>query len=332
MRKLATIEEVQSLEPILDADRIELAKIRGWNVVVQKGLYEVGDQVVYFEIDSMLDIEMPQFQFLAERGVRTDADGFKGHVVKTMRLRGQYSQGLAIPVSEFELSGSSAGDDVTGLLGVRKWEPPIPASLSGQVRGKLPSWVHKTDSERIQNCEYLFPLEDVVATEKVDGSSATYSLHQEEGFHVCSRNLSLYRTDGNTFWNVADRLDIENLLQGYLSDSGTLTVTVQGELFGEGIQSNRLGVKGHRFAAFNFEVDGIPQDIPPEFEAVPKIDSKPPASLSEALEAVDGMMSHINPKRLAEGLVWRLRDNQPFHDGNRTVKAISNKYLLKEKE
>ena len=90
MRKLATIEEVQSLEPIPDADRIELAKIRGWNVVVQKGLHEVGDLVVYFEIDSMLDIEMPQFQFLSDRGVRTDADGFKGHVVKTMRLRGQY--------------------------------------------------------------------------------------------------------------------------------------------------------------------------------------------------------------------------------------------------
>ena len=329
MRKLATIEEVQSLEPIPDADRIELAKIRGWNVVVQKGLYEVGDRVVYFEIDSMLDIEMPQFQFLSERGVRTDADGFKGHVVKTMRLRGQYSQGLAIPISEFDLSGP-VGGDVTDLLGVRKWEPPIPASLSGRVRGRLPSWVHKTDSERIQNCEYLFPLENVVATEKIDGSSATYSLHQEEGFHVCSRNLSLYRTEGNTFWNMADRLDIEKVLHGYLKDSNALTVTVQGELFGEGIQSNRLGVKGHRFAAFNFEVDGIPQDIPSEFEAVPRIDSKPPTSLSEALEGVDGMMSHINPKRLAEGLVWRLRDNQPFPDGNRTVKAISNKYLLKE--
>ncbi len=176
MRKLATIEEVQSLEPIPDADRIELAKIRGWNVVVQKGLYEVGDLVVYFEIDSMLDIEMPQFRFLSERGVRTDADGFKGHVVKTMRLRGQYSQGLAIPISEFDLSGP-VGGDVTDLLGVRKWEPLIPASLSGRVRGRLPSWVHKTDSERIQNCEYLFPLENVVATEKIDGSSATYSLH-----------------------------------------------------------------------------------------------------------------------------------------------------------
>ena len=65
-------------------------------------------------------------------------------------------------------------------------------------------------------------------------------------------------------------------------------------------------------------MDGIPQDIPSEFEAVPRIDSKPPTSLSEALEGVDGMMSHINPKRLAEGLVWRLRDNQPFPDGNRT--------------
>ena len=85
-------------------------------MVVQKGLYEVGDRVVYFEIDSMLDIEMPQFQFLSERGVRTDdADGFKGHVVKTMRLRGQYSQGLAIPISEFDLSGP-VGGDVTDLF------------------------------------------------------------------------------------------------------------------------------------------------------------------------------------------------------------------------
>src|SRR5690606_33815341 len=109
-----TVAVVDSVSPIPDADRIEKARIRGWDVVVRAGEFRAGDLCCYFEIDSMLDVTDPRFEFLAGRGVRTDPDGRSGHVLKTMRMRGQVSQGLALPITEFpELDGSLPGDDVT---------------------------------------------------------------------------------------------------------------------------------------------------------------------------------------------------------------------------
>jgi RNA ligase (TIGR02306 family) len=338
-RKLATIEKIQSLTPIEGADRIELAHIRGWDVVVQKGIYEVGDGVVYFEIDSMVDVTKPQFTFLADRGVRTDFEGRTGHVVKTMRLRGQYSQGLAIPWKEFgdELShlyDRRFGTDVTDMIGVWKWEPPIPASLSGKMRGGMPGWVRKTDAERIQNFEDYLPLnpDEFYCTEKIDGSSATFTLHGDD-FHVCSRNIDLYETEGNTFWEIANRYNIKDVLTAWLADTpGATACTIQGEVYGEGVNGNRLGLKGHHFAAFNFEIDGSVQNLDHLEETlplVPWLDVKAPQTVAEALEAVDGMKSTLSKDRLAEGVVWRRKDGEDIIPGVRTVKAISNKYLLK---
>lgn len=340
-RKLATIEKIESLTPIEGADKIELAKVRGWNVVVQKGLYEEGDYVIYFEIDTMLPEDDERFASFMERGVRTDAEGRKGHVVKTIRLKGQYSQGLVMPWTQFpEISDDdydrSPGVDVTVDVGVWKWEPPIPASLSGKVRGGLPGWVRKTDAERIQNFEDFLPLnpDEFYCTEKLDGSSATFTYHYEDGFHVCSRNLDLEETEGNTFWEIANRYEIADILIGWINDSDATTATVQGELYGEGVNGNRLGLKGHHFAAFNFEIDGNVQNldhISEQLPVVPGLDIPAPQSVSEALEAVDGMKSAVATERLAEGVVWRRKDGQDIIPGIRSVKAISNKYLLKEK-
>lgn len=354
-RKLATIEKIDSLTPIEGADKIELAKVRGWNVVVQKGLYEVGDPVVYFEIDTMLPESDERFESFMARGVRTDSEGRTGHVVKTIRLKGQYSQGLVMPIGEFfEVMSrytvispkceNLIGMDVTEDIGVWKWEPPIPAQLSGKVRGGLPGWVRKTDAERVQNFEDFLPLnpDEFYCTEKIDGSSATFTYHYDEGFHVCSRNLDLEPTDGNTFWEIANRYEIDDILIGWINDSpGAKTATIQGEIYGEGINGNRLGLKGHHFAAFNFEIDGQVQNLDHVAEQVPIVpwlDEDPrfdnlhaPQSVSEALEAVDGMKSTLAKDRLAEGVVWRRKDGEDIIPGVRALKAISNKYLLKEK-
>lgn len=352
-RKLATIEQIASLSPIEGADKIELAKVRGWNVVVQKGLYEVDDRVIYFEIDTMLPEEDERFASFMERGVRTDADGRRGHVVKTIRLRGQYSQGLVMPLQEFSsvLSTTLLGEDVTNDVGVWKWEPPIPANLAGEVRGGFPGWARKTDAERIQNFEEYLPLnpDEFYATEKIDGSSVTFTLNGED-FHVCSRNLDLKPTKGNTFWEMAEKYEIEKTLrymreQWMLAGSTPSIITLQGEIYGEGINGNRLGIKGHHFAAFNLECDGWSFiELRPwtdEYEHLSSWDSFPvvpllaipaPQSVSEALEAVDGMKSTIASDRLAEGVVWRRKDGADIVPGVRCVKAISNKYLLKEKD
>jgi RNA ligase (TIGR02306 family) len=283
-----------------------------------------------------------------ERGVRTDSEGRKGHVVKTIRLKGQYSQGLVMPLGEFsgvlsqeflEDNDSIYGADVTDYVGVWKWEPPIPAQLSGKVRGGLPGWVRKTDAERIQNFEDFLPLnpDDFYCTEKIDGSSATFTL-KDGDFHVCSRNLDLEETEGNTFWEIAKKYKIEYTMRKLLSIHTELDyLTIQGEIYGEGINGNRLGLKGHHFAVFNVElphVSGIFDvfwDVEHHLPFVPKLDILAPQSVSEALSMVDGMKSALAKDRLAEGVVWRRKDGEDIIPGVRAVKAISNKYLLKEK-
>ncbi len=362
-RALATIEKILSLEPIEGADKIELAKVRGWNVVVQKDLYEVGDPVIYFEIDTMLPQDDERFESFMSRGIRTDSEGRTGHVVKTIRLKGQYSQGLVMPIQEFssDLSTTLTGQDVTNDVGVWKWEPPIPAQLSGKVRGGLPGWVRKTDAERIQNFEDFLPLnpDDFYCTEKIDGSSATFTL-KDGDFHVCSRNLDLEETEGNTFWEMAKRYKIREFLESMLEEQTNNTsddyITIQGEIYGEGINGNRLSLKGHYFRAFNFELNGKfvpleyldrsdPVDTDEDLVHIPAVphlgvgsmyyEDGPlipaPQTVSEALEAVDGMKSLLAKDRLSEGVVWRRKDGGDIIPGIRSVKAISNKYLLKEK-
>lgn len=337
-RSLATIETVTHTRPIPDADQIEVVGIRGWEVVSGKGNFTTGDKCCYFEIDSMLDVEDPRFSFLKPRGVRTDASGNQGHVLKTIRLRGTYSQGLALPLSEFpELAELPVRSDVTDILGVLRWEPPVPTSLLGISVGLRPSWVWKTGAERAQNVNHLFPLEgEVVCSEKIDGSSASFGLDSEGVFHVCSHNVDLAESDTNPFWKIAKSLDIETVLRGW-SDMLNLNKTpivAQGELYGEGINGNRLKLKGHRFGLFNVDIGGVPQ--PWTFvrnfglPTVPQLPLKSPQSLEEALGQVDGMKSTLNPGCLAEGVVWRHLDGSPLCN-HRNIKVISNKYLTKEK-
>ncbi len=195
-RALATVEQVVEVRSHDNADALELVGVRGWQVVSKLGEFQRGDTVIYFEIDTMLDVADPRFEFLAPRGVRTDVrDDFAGHVLKTVKLRGEISQGLVLPAADFvaEIGADvEAGTDVTEALGLRKWDPPLPAALSGQAIGQRPAEVPKTDAERIQNFDLAdLPTTGWVASEKVDGASTSYLLERDGSLRVCTRNLEL---------------------------------------------------------------------------------------------------------------------------------------------
>ena len=206
-RHLATIERIADIRSIPDADAIEAAVVRGWTVVVKKGEFAIGDRCVYFEIDSFLPHVGP-FEFLASRGSRI-FDDVRGHVLRTIRLRGVYSQGLVLPLAAFpELTGNDGdgvgedGRDVSDELGVTKYEAPLPASLSGIALGEFPTRLApKTDSERVQNLvtswDHLCTYGSWVATEKIDGSSMTV-INDDGTIRVCSRNLELADVASNT--------------------------------------------------------------------------------------------------------------------------------------
>jgi hypothetical protein len=169
-RKLVTIRTVGALDPIPGADAIEVATVEGWQVVVKKNEVKVGDKVVYFEIDSFLPTGNPAWQFLVDKSGRT-FEGVVGHRLRTVKLRGQVSQGFIIPldavptVVDYIFSLPEETDlrslDLSELLGIKKWEQPLPAELAGQAEGLFPSWMRKTDQERCQNLiAEIFQTED----------------------------------------------------------------------------------------------------------------------------------------------------------------------------
>lgn len=331
MRKLVTIETIAAVHPIPDADAIEAVTVRGWTVVSKKGDFAAGTPCVYFEIDSQLPLTDARFAFLAPRGERTLGDGTKVHVLKTARLRGVYSQGLVLPLADFpELVDRSPDEDLAALLGVEKWEAPVPAGAE-EVIGEFPTALaRKTDAERVQNlvdvfdrlrAEYLW-----VATEKVDGTSATFA-RVEGALRVCGRNWEL-SAERSLHGRMAARLGLaEKLREGDV---------VQGEIYGEGVQGNPLKVRGTHLAVFAFfqERTALPRAEWPSWAldlSVPAVDLVLPHSVEAAVAQVDGMQSVVSPGRLAEGVVWHTSDGRavPELDYRSGFKAISNKYLLK---
>jgi RNA ligase (TIGR02306 family) len=361
MRKLATIRKIVSLTPIPDADRIEVAQIDGWKVVVQKGLHEVGDLVVYFEIDSLLPIK-EEFEFLRKGCYVKNSQEGEGFRLKTIRLRGQVSQGLIIPIRELTndfwldqrtqesvwttVNGEPLveGLDVTDLLDVKKYEKIIPAQLAGQIRGSFPSFIRKTDQERVQNFIGTFMKKyrehKWETTLKLDGSSMTVYFNDGD-FGVCSRNMNLKESEDNSFWQVARKNDIEQRLKNLCAnpnfDIGGLNLAIQGELMGPGVQGNREQLKELDFYVYDVWsidaqrylnswerrnlIDNLGLKHVPVYETVTYGFDDADGFLQYAEYAFDGK-SINHPER--EGLVFKSID-----DPNVSFKAISNKFLLK---
>jgi len=358
-RKLASIRKIKEILPIEGADVIEIAVVDGWKVIAKKDEYKPGDLCIYCEIDSFLPIR-EEFEFLRKSSFKKmgDLEGFR---LRTIKLRGQVSQGLLLPLSvlegpdEMKIGYSQQpwgmqlqlgpwddalvieeGTDVTDLLGIVKYDPPIPAELAGKVKGNFPSFLKKTDEERVQNLgSYYDELglqskHQFYVTEKLDGSSATFYLN-EGSFGVCSRNLELIESEDNTFWKVARNLDIENKLR-----SLGRNLCLQGELIGEGIQGNPYKIKGQTVKFFNvFDIDLQERVKISEFldilgrlelDFVPYIETPfmLPRTVEEMVQYADGK-SKLNSETDREGVVVRSMDNKI------SFKSISNKFLLKEK-
>jgi len=348
MRKLASIRRIAEIKPIDGADSIEAVRVNGWWVVSKKNEFAVDDLCVYFEIDSFLPVR-PEFEFLRKscfRSTKHLGDGFR---LKTIKLRGQVSQGLALPLGSVlhlemiqDLKAINwgmiqEGFDLTEYLDIKKWGAPLSPQLAGKAKGNFPSFIRKTDQERIQNCydDLVKTHRDVLfeATLKLDGSSMTVYLN-DGVFGVCSRNLDLLETEDNTFWKVARKLNLEQSLRSYGRNTA-----LQGELMGPGIQGNREKLPDHDFYLFDvWDIDQqyyIPSWKLPEIaldlyefgsviKTVPYIGSSYPlaVSLEQLIEKSDiKSLNHL----VAEGVVYRAMD------GSTSFKVINNKFLLEEK-
>lgn len=273
MRTLASIQRILKLDPIVNADSLELATVLGWQVVVKKGEFKQGELCVYCEIDSILP-DRPEFEFLRERKFR----------IKTIRLRGQVSQGICFPMTVLGKSpNGTEGEDVTGYLGVTQWEPYQEEQSNQKQTGKIiyPSWIPewlrvfihrfrfvreyyrrnsgqktfpslipKTDETRVQVLQPLldkYKGQTCYYTEKLDGSSIT--IYQINGkFGVCSRKIDLKRDLTDKYWKTVLEHDLEHKVKKVFGDTN---IALQGELIGAGIQGNKYGLRNLDIYFFN---------------------------------------------------------------------------------
>lgn len=338
-RKMATVRKISELRPIEGADAIECAVIGGWSVVVKKDEFQPGDLAVYCEIDSWIPTELAPF--LSKGKEPRVYNGVSGERLKTIRLRGQISQGLLLPIevafpgSDREFWWSQVDIDVSERLGIQKWEPEIPAQLAGVTKGLFPSFIQKTDQERVQNlvqviAETARTHHRFEVTEKLEGSSMTVFMHDGE-FGVCSRNLELKFSESNAFWTAAIKYDIENKLRLI----GLNDIAIQGELIGPGIQGNIYNLTNTEFHVFDVYDIRKGEYLSPQLRRdvvamlqlnhVPVIAADvmlPSDNVQDILAMAEGK-SILNDKQEREGIVFK------SVMGGITFKAISNSYLLK---
>ena len=359
MRQLATIRQIASTRPIQGADRIEVAQVDGWECVVKRGEFQVGERIIYVEVDSIMP-ERPEFEFLRDRKFR----------VRTIKLRGQVSQGLVLPLSILPEGNYTLGQDVTDILGVKKYDPeaqqeallirqpekptsPIAKFLmrfkwyrklftKPKRKGGFPDWIVKTDETRIQNLTTLFDIErrkgtKFSVTEKMDGQSATYFLrklsrHKYE-FGVCSRNVRLGGPDNSSYWAIAKQFDIENVLKQLIGDYET--IVLQGKICGNSIQGNKYHISGYDFFAFNLifpdhkcSTAEIQTMLKPfRIKAVPIVEDgkELPDTIAELVEYSKGN-SVVRKEQKREGVVMRNIQNSI------SFKVINPDFLLAEKD
>lgn len=347
MRVLASIRRVRNIQPIQGADLIVKTQVDGWQCITKKGEFSVGDLGVYFEIDSFLSSEDPRYSFLSKQFINWN--GKFGTRIRTIKLKGELAQGLMLPVSSFpEIQAPFDGMDVTSLLGIEKWEPPIPAQLAGEVIGPFITCVRKTDEERIQNLIDSIPTEiagkTFEQTVKLDGTSMTVfyipkgtQFFSEGNSGVCGRNWQLRETANNTLWNVARRNKMLEILEIFCNQTQN-SLALQGELIGEGIQDNNEKLKGQDFYLFKiwdinrqeYMSDDQRNDVVAKLNAlgavikcVPnlgKITFPSDVTVDSILAMADGP-SLFGENR--EGIVFQRED------GKFSFKAISNWYLQK---
>ena len=394
-RELAYVVKIDGISPIAGADRVELAHVGGWRIMVKKGQFQVGDYAIYFEIDSKVPEKEP-FMFLESKHFKVKTQKyFKGTVI---------SQGLLMALDDFILNSEvpswvqslkfqiSKGVDiehegVTEVIGVtyaveednkrkaasvdkykkmaqrrpnifkkpwakwmmrREWGRKIMFALFGKKKDKKngwPSWVQKTDEERIENLPHYFEdKSEWVATEKVDGTSTTFTMKRRKfgrnEFYICSRNVVFDKPDKecyydtNVYVEMGEKYHMEDVLKKLLEKFPEAEwVTIQGETYGGNIQKRDYSMKEHDFKAFNLKFShrgrvGTVEmtEILSEFN-IPCVDILDehyilPDTIEELRDFVNSEPSRIDGK-MKEGIVFR------SPDGTRSFKCVSPEFLIK---
>jgi len=270
---LAVTYVVERLEPIPNKDRIELVHLRdcGYTTVCEK-IHSVGDLVVFIKYDSIVP-QNELFEFMRETKFRVKAKSFTIRDEEDNVVDKMYSQGIVLPIKavidftakrdcndseidkEFQENLWEEGDDLTQLLEVKKYVPPVMTGAGSSFgvmasKGDFPTHIiSKTDEVNLASGTRALELiqgKAVYITQKIEGSSMTIFWDDErDELMVCSRNNQIGEHETNKFWQAANKYDLRAKLKHFPD------VVIQAECYGEGIQRNHLAIEGVDLAVFN---------------------------------------------------------------------------------
>ena len=337
---LARVVKVTNIEEIEGAELIELAHVLGWQVIVKKGEFQVGELAIYFSIGSILPVDNPHFAFL------------KGKELKTRKILNTLSQGLLGPLSWLPdgapQDNLEEDDDLTSLLQIKKAVRKEERSLYTKDKSKMtfPSLIPKTDEERVQNATKKmknFINKPVVITQKYDGTSTTFMVFDQK-FTICGRNHVLLTKTGETYhyFEIAQRYQLETKMLQL-----NRNLAIQGETIGqreEGthkINGNRHQIQGLEFYVFNiYDIDKryylkwddlLEITLELELKTVPVVYQGP---MKEEFLKIPTLINLASEQRyegghICEGIV--IKTDEGFGFPRYSFKAISNDYLLKYK-
>jgi len=345
-RKLARIVVVKNVRHHPNADALDLCNYDGWQVVTRRGEFKENQFAVAFEIDSWVPHTLAPF--LSKGKEPRVFEEVLGERLKTVKLRGEISQGLLLPISileKYNIYSFQENDDLTDILGIKKWERPedwIPA----MAKGSFPGFIEKTDQTRIQNLPNIleqYKNELFEETIKLDGSSMTMyyltnnssykSSELEYQFGVCSRNLELKEDETNSFWKIAHKF---NVLNKMISNYPNRSLAIQGELIGPSIQNNYEKVLKNEFYVFDiFDIETQKYLNPEErYEIVKNLGLNHVPILNKALNisqkfnSIQEMLKNAEGEGMNKGVK---REGKVYKHLNSdfSFKTISNSYLLK---
>lgn len=264
MRKLASIEVIDKIEPIQGADFIEKVTVNGWNVVVSKSdKFKVGDKVIFIAEGSLLP---PKIEFLFLKD--------KNYEVKPIKLKKQVSQGLVLPLS-YLARDFKVGEDVTNELGITYKYDDKPCSFKEKLLNfPLIKYFYskfyaenEPIPEKVKQNVYLTHLDEnykdvfetykknpFFVTEKLEGCDVTY-FDNDLGFGVCSKNIWLRKEDNSCYWEVAHRFGVEEALKVLKKFFGAKNVLIRGTIIGSNIQGNKYKISGYDLYIYEITFD-----------------------------------------------------------------------------
>ncbi|MET8451626.1 RNA ligase (ATP) [Streptomyces sp. NPDC005209] len=349
MSTLRVTAEVLTVHEHPNADALELAQVGLYRAVVAKGAYRTGEAAVYIPEQSVLPAEL-----IEELGLTGRLAGSASDRVKAVRLRGELSQGIVCrpeALADVDLARAAAdGTDFAERLGITKWVPPIPPTMSGEVESapELLPWV---DIENIQRYPDVFtPGEPVVLTEKLHGSACllTY-LADEDRVYVTSKgfgakSLALREDPRNLYWRAVHGHGVAEAAARLAERLGARRVGIFGEVYGAGVQDLTYGADGRRdtlgFAVFDVsaEIDGSVRWLDAaalldgELPLVPRLfegpyDIERVLEFAGGRETVSGRELHIR-----EGVVIRpaVERYSQVTGGRAIAKAVGPAYLTRK--